>query len=138
MDFRKKLKTRLCFAIAYIIIGIAMLVASFITENYNEFLSPMGAALLVIGIARVRNHFLITKNDETIKKQQIAETDERNIAISNRAKSFSFNLYVLIACVAVIVLQFMEKSFLASTLGLTVCALLLIYWISYFIISKKS
>lgn len=138
MDFRKKLKTRLCFAIAYIVIGIAMIAASFITENYNEFLSPMGAALLVIGIARVRNHFLITKSDETVKKQQIAETDERNIAISNRAKSVAFNLYVLIACVAVIVLQFMEKSFLASTIGLTVCVLLLIYWISYFIISKKS
>ena len=138
MDFRKKLKIRLYFALSYIVIGIAMLVASFVTENYNEFLSPMGAALLVIGIARVRNHFLITKNDETIKKQQIAETDERNIAISNRAKSISFNLYVLIACVAVIVLQFMEKSFLASTIGLTVCALLVIYWVSYFIISKKS
>lgn len=138
MDFRKKLKTRLCFAIAYIVIGIAMIAASFITENYNEFLSPMGAALLIIGIARVRNHFLITKSDETVKKQQIAETDERNIAISNRAKSVAFNLYVLIACVAVIVLQFMEKSFLASTIGLTVCVVLLIYWISYFIISKKS
>ena len=138
MDFRKKLKTRLCFALAYIIIGIAMIAVSFVTENYNEFLSPMGAALLIIGIARVRNHFLITKSDETVKKQQIAETDERNIAISNRAKSVAFNLYVLIACVAVIVLQFMEKSFLASTIGLTVCVLLLIYWISYFIISKKS
>lgn len=138
MEFRKKLKTRLYFAVGYIIIGIVMIIASVITENNNEFLSPMGAALLVIGIARVRNHFLITKNDETIKKQQITETDERNIAISNSAKSFSFNLYVIIACIAVIVLQFLKFSDLATVIGLTVCALLLIYWVSYFIIRKNS
>ena len=138
MEFRKKLKTRLYFAVAYIIIGIALIVFSFITENYSEFLSPMGAALLVIGIARLRNHFLITKNDETIKKQQIAETDERNIAISNRAKSFSFNLYIILACISVIVLQFMDEREISNIIGLTVCALLIIYWVSYFIIRKKS
>ena len=89
-------------------------------------------------IVRVRNHFLITKNDETIKKQQIAETDERNIAISEKAKSYAFNLYVILACITVIVLQIMKITELATTIGMTVCALLIIYWISYFILHKKS
>lgn len=138
MDFMKKLKTRLYVAISYIVIGAVMIAVSFITKTTNEFVSSFGFALLVIGIVRIRNHFIITKNDETIKKQQIAETDERNISIANKAKSLSFRLYVFAASIAVIVLQFLEMSELASIIGFTVCALILIYWISYFIIRKKS
>ncbi|MBP3390209.1 MAG: hypothetical protein J6L58_00770 [Clostridia bacterium] len=138
MDFRKKLRTRLYLAISYIVIGAVMIAASFITKTTNEFVSSFGFALLLIGIVRIRNHFIITKNDETIKKQEIAETDERNISIANRAKSLSFTLYVFAASITVIVLQILEMGELASVIGFTVCALIIIYWISYFIIRKKS
>ena len=138
MDFKKKLKTRLYFGISYIILGLALIVVSLVTQSAHEYLSPFGTALLVIGIVRVRNHIIITKNDETIKKQQIRETDERNIAISNKAKSISFSIYILATCVAIIVLQILRISELATILGGSVCALLVIYWVSYFIIHKKS
>ena len=138
MDFKKKLKTRLCFGIAYIIVGIAMITVALFSDSAGEYLSPFGSALLVIGIVRVRNHYLITKDDETIRKQQIAETDERNIAISNKAKSISFNLYIILACVTVIALQIMKITEFAQIIGLTVCILLVIYWIGYFILQKKS
>ena len=138
MDFRKKLRTRLYLAISYIVIGAVMIAASFITKTTNEFVSSFGFALLLIGLVRIRNYFIITKNDETIKKQEIAETDERNISIANRAKSLSFTLYVFAASIAVIVLQILEMGELASVIGFTVCALIIIYWISYFIIRKKS
>ena len=138
MNFKKKLKTRFYFGVSYIIIGLAMIIVSLTVDGTSEYLSPFGTALLVIGIARVRNYFIITKSDETIKKQQIAETDERNIAISNKAKSFAFNLYVIFACITVIILQILKVTELATIIGMTVCALLLIYWVSYFIIRKKS
>ena len=104
----------------------------------NEYFSSLGFAFAVIGIARVKQYFLISKNEETIKKQEIRETDERNISISNKAKSFSFSLYIMLSCIAVILLQILGKSDLASILGLTVCVLLIFYWVSYFIIRKKS
>lgn len=138
MDFNKKLKTRLYLGILYVMIGVAMIIVALAVNGTSDYLSPFGTAFLVIGIARIRNYFIITKSDETIKKQQIAETDERNITISNKAKGFSFNLYVMLACVAVIVLQIMKITELATTIGMTVCTLLIIYWISYFILQKKS
>ena len=138
MDFKKKLKIRFYFAVSYIIIGLTMIIVSFIIDGTSEYLSPFGTALLVVGIARARNHFLITKDDETIKKQQIVETDERIISISRKAKSFTLNLYIILACVSVIVLQILKITELATTIGLTVCVLLVIYWISYFVISKKT
>lgn len=138
MDFRKKLKIRLFVAIGYIILGLAMIVVFNMIKTENNFLSSFGFALVVIGIVHIRNYIMITKNEETITKRQIAETDERNISIANRAKSVSFIIYVLLACVSVIVLELFNKTLLATILSATVCVLILIYWISYWIISKKS
>ena len=138
MDFKKKLKIRLYTAISYIVLGVALIVTAFITKMENEYFSPLGFAFAVIGIARVKQYFLISKNEETIKKQEIRETDERNIAIANKAKSVSFSLYILVSCIAIIILQILGKSDLVNILGLSVCALLIFYWISYFIIRKKS
>ena len=138
MDYRKKLKIRFFVALGYIILGLAMIVAFSFIETDDSFLSSFGFALVVIGIVRIRNHFIITKNEETIKKHQIAENDERNISIANKAKSAAFIIYVMLACVSVIILQLFNKTQLATVLSATVCALVLIYWISYWIIRNKS
>ena len=138
MDFRKKLKIRLYLALSYIVLGVALIVIFNIANIKNEFLSYCGFALLVIGIARTRNYFLITKNEESITKKQIAETDERNISIANRAKSVAFYVYVLLSCVAVIALELFEKTELATFVSATVCVLIIIYWVSYLIINKIS
>lgn len=138
MDFRKKLKIRLFIAIGYIILGLAMIVTFNLIKTENNFLSSFGFALIIIGIVRIRNYILITKNEETITKRQIAETDERNISIANKAKSISFIIYVILASVSVIVLEVFNKTQLAMIFSGTVCLLIFIYWISYWIISKNS
>ncbi len=138
MDFRKKLKIRLFVAIGYIVLGLAMMVVFNFIKTENDFLSSFGLALVVIGAVHIRNYMRITKNEETITKRQIAETDERNISIANKAKSVSFIVYVILACVSVIVLELFNKTQLAMILSGTVCALILLYWISYWIIRKNS
>ena len=136
MEFRQKLKKRLYFAIFYIVLGIAIIV----TGNMKkvEFLSSYGLVLAVVGIVQVRNYFCITKNEETLKRREIAEKDERNIAISDKAKGFAFMAYILAASVLVIILQISGKAELSTVIAETVCALLIFYWASYFVIRKKS
>ena len=138
MDFKKKLKTRLYLAIAYIIIGVAMTVIFNVLGTENEYLSSFGVALAVVGIVRLRNYLIVTKSEERIRKQEIAETDERNIAIASRARTAAFYVYTLLACIAVIVLQILEIGVISTVIACSVCALILIYWVSYFIIRKKS
>lgn len=138
MDFKKKLKIRLFVAISYVILGIAMIVVFNVIKTDNSFFSSLGFALTVIGIARIRNYFLITKDEETITKRQIAENDERNISIANKAKSVAFLAYILVVCTSITILYVLNKTQLAFILSGTVCFLLLVYWISYWIISKKS
>lgn len=137
MEFKKKLRTRLYLGVSYIIIGIALIIISLVLENPNEFLSPYGTTLAVIGLVRIKHYFAVTKNEETIRMREIAETDERNLEISKKAKNYAFNFYVILASVAIIVLQLLHYEQLVNLLGITVCALITIYWVSYFIIRKK-
>ena len=138
MDFRKKLKTRLAVAIVYMVLGLTMIVVFNVINTDNSFLSSFGLALVVIGLVRLRNYFLITKSEESIKKQQIAESDERNIAIAHKAKSITFMICTMLFCVVVIVLQLLEKSQLAMIVSGMVCVMLVIYWITYWVVRKRS
>lgn len=137
MDFKKKLKMRLYLAIAYMVIGILTIIVANITKTDNEFLYPFGTSLLFFGIARTRIYFKNTKDEKTIRSLEIRETDERNVEIINKAKSMTFNLSIIIAGIAVIVLQLigMNKESLFFAYG--VCFLTFLYWLCYMIIRKK-
>ena len=137
MDFMKKLKIRFWLAAVYILIGAAMFViGAFFDEN--DFLSSFGFAFVVMGIARMRNYLRITKNEETIKKQRIAETDERNIAIASKARGVAFGIYILVAAAAVVIFRVLNMTDISKIISYSVCTLVLIYWLSYLIISRRS
>lgn len=138
MEFKKKLKTRLYLAIAYILSGITMILVFNLMKNGNEYLSSLGFAFVVIGIVRVRNYFMITKTEETMKKQEIAETDERNVAIANKARSVAFIVCVVLLAIAIIVLQLLDLRPYVLVLSGVLGVLLVIYWISYWILWKRS
>ncbi len=138
MDFRKKLKTRLWVALIYVALGIIMTVGGTVTKTDNSFISSFGLILAVMGVVRMRNYLIITKNEERIKKQEIMETDERNVSIVNKARSITFTAYVLLLGVAVIVLSLLNMREIAVWISYSIFLLIIIYWISYFIIRKKS
>lgn len=138
MDFRKKLKTRLWVAIIYVALGIIMTVGGTVTKTDNSFISSFGLILAVMGVVRMRNYLIITKNEERLKKQEIMETDERNVSIVNKARSITFTAYVLLLGVAVIVLSLLNMREIAVWISYSIFLLIIIYWISYFIIRKKS
>ena len=136
MEFKTKLKVRLWVAIAYMLIGLGMIAIFNLMENGNEYLSTLGLILVVMGIARWRNYRRITKSEESVKEQQIRETDERNVAIVEKAKGIAFNAMVLLLGIAIIVLNFMELTAYMQVLFYVLCALVGIYWISYLVIRK--
>ena len=115
-----------------------MITGIFAIKTDNDFISSFGFAMIIMGIVRIRNYFLITKNEETIRKQEILETDERNIAIQNKAKSVTFSIYTLLLATAVIILSLFNMHEIAKWIAYAVLLLVVIYWISYWIIRKKS
>lgn len=138
MNYKKKLKTRLYIGIVYIVLGIAMITGAFLSKTNNDFISSFGFVLTIMGIARVKKYFIITKDEETIKKQQTAETDERNLSILNKARSTSFSAYVLISGIGIIILSVFNMHKEATLIAYSVCLLVALYWIFYWIYQKKS
>ena len=137
MDFMKKMRMRFWLAIGYIVFGVLLfLICTFVRAN--DFLSAFGFAFVVMGIARLKKYFIITKNEETIKRQRIAENDERNLAIASKARNIAFGIYITAAAVAVIVLHLLNMIDASKLIAYTVCALVFIYWVAYFIIRKRS
>ena len=137
MDFKKKLKTRLYVAITYIVLGIILIGWGFFAQTNNNYMSYLGLALAVIGCVRIRNYVIITRNDESIKKQQIAETDERNISIMHKARSAAFFVYILISCAVVNTLSVLNFHDIAKWIGYSVLSLVVIYWICYWVYQRK-
>ena len=114
------------------------IVGTFITKTENDFISTFGFMMILMGLVRIRNYRIITKDEDTIRKQQIIETDERNISIIHKAKSAAFAVYTFILGAAVIVLSFIGMHEAAKWVAYSVCLLVVIYWICYFIYQKKS
>jgi len=137
MDFKKKLKTRLFTAIIYIALGVMIIVGVFATKPDNDFISSFGLALVIMGIVRIRNYCIITKSEENIRKQQIIETDERNISIMHKAKSTAFSIYIMLLGVAVIILSIFNMHNAVKWISYPVCLLIIIYWICYWRYQKK-
>lgn len=137
MEFKKKLKSRLYVGIIYMAIGVIMIAGTNAAKTENMFTSHFGLVIAVMGLVRIRNYRIITRNEETIKKQEIAETDERNLLIVQKARSTAFFVYILLACTVVIILSLFDMSDMGQWIAYSLFALLIIYWICYWVYRKK-
>lgn len=137
MEFKKKLKARLYTAIVYTVIGIAFICVSIAGVVKNEFLSSFGAMFVVIGIARIIQYMRITRDEESIRKREVEETDERNVMIYTKARSLTFTIYIMLAAAAVVVLHLLNLRLAEQIVAYTLCGFVSIYWICYFIMSRK-
>lgn len=137
MEFKKKLRTRLYVAISYIILGAAMIATAELVDTAGAFLSSFGFAIIVMGLVRVWQYRRITKTEESIRAREIVETDERNLTIARRAAHAAFSIYILLGGCSVIALQIAQKQELSQMLAWSMCALVVFYWVSHWVIRKK-
>ena len=137
MDFKKKMKMRLYVSLTYCILGIALVVAGAINHFQNHFTVSYGFALLVIGFLRIAQNRKITKDDKTMRHQELTEADERNRMLSERAKSWTFSLTIIVSGLIVIVLSFLGYHDEAMPFSWLVCFMITVYWIFRFIAGRK-
>ena len=137
MDFKKKMKMRLYVSLTYCILGIALVVAGAINHFQNHFTVSYGFALLVIGFLRIAQNRKITKDDKTMRHQELSEADERNRMLSERAKSWTFSLTIIVSGLIVIVLSFLGYHDAAKPFSWFVCFMITAYWILRFIAGRK-
>ena len=137
MDFKKKMQQRLFLAAGYILLGIVLICTDLLNGSENDFFFSFGLTLVIMGIVQFLRYRKITKSDQSLRKQELTETDERNRMISERAKSWVFSFSVIIAGMIVIVLSLLGYHDQALPFAWYVCGMVTLYWISWTVIRKK-
>ena len=137
MDFKKKMKQRLIVAVSYMVIGAVLVFTDAVTGFENVFFFSFGIALTVMGVLRLFQYRKITRNAQTMRKQELAESDERTRMMSEKARSWAFTLSITGAGVWVIVQNLLGHHEEALPYAWFVCGMVVLYWISFVIIRKK-
>lgn len=137
MEFKKKLKLRFTIAVVYILLGLALVYVDLVKASENYFYFSFGLALLLMGILRLFRYRKITKTDQTMRKQELAEQDERIRMIADRARSWAFSISLTAAGIWVIVQNLLGHHQKALPYAWYVCGMVVLYWICFTIIRKK-
>ena len=124
------------YPIVLLIAGLALIGLGF-AEIVDEFWSGMGSALLVIGVIRLLRFYRLKKNDGYREKMETAQTDERNQFIRMKAWSWAGYLFIMVSAIATIIFRVLGQDLLCQVASGAVCLMLVLYWVSYFILRKK-
>ena len=137
MEFQKKLKTRFYVAVSYIVLGLLLILTDAVSNSGNYYFCSFGLTLVIMGILRIFQYRRITRDDKTVRKQELKETDERTCMISERARSWAFSFSLLVCGIVVIVLSLMGYHDRAQPFAWYICGMVVLYWIFWFILGKK-
>ena len=127
---------QLIYPIVLLIAGLC-LTGLGIAEIVDEFWSGMGSALTVIGVIRLLRTYRLNKNAAYREKVETAVTDERNHFIRAKAWSWAGYLFIICSAISVIVFKILGQDLLSQAASWGVCLMLVLYWVSYFILKKK-
>ena len=137
MDFEKKMKLRQYIAVLYCILGPSLIVVAAVNGFENYFISSFGFALLAMGIVRIVQYRRISMNEQKMHQREVAESDERNIMMAERARSWAFSFAIMIAGIVVIILSILGYHDQAQPFAWFVCLMVALYWVFYLIARKK-
>lgn len=108
-----------------------------LAEIVDEFWSGMGSALLVIGIIRLLRYYRLKKNDAYREKMETAVTDERNQFLRMKAWSWAGYLFIIVTALGTIIFRILGQDLLSQVASGAVCLMLVLYWVSFFVLKKK-
>ena len=123
-------------SIIYILIGVILVGLGF-AGAVDEFWNGMGSALLVMGVIQFIRRYRLNKNEAYREKMEIESKDERNRFLRNKAWAWAGYLFVMIMAVACIVLRIVGQDTLSMAASASVCLMLVLFWISFYILRRK-
>ena len=131
-----KTDRRIVACMIYAVLGITLLCLG-IAEMVDAFWSGMGSALMVVGIVRLLRSYRLSRSETYREKREVAETDERFHFIRNKAWAWAGYLFIIICALSTIVFKLLNQDLLCMASGGAVCLMLVLFWVSFFILKKK-
>ena len=128
---------RIYLSFAWVLIGLVIITLSLfnIIQSYEWI--TIGTVLTILGALQIITHLKYLKNPEYKEKLDTEINDERNKFLSMKAWSWAGYLYVIIASVATIVFMILKQQAIMMVASLSVCLMLILYWIIYLVLKRK-
>lgn len=131
-------KRKMLVSLLWVIIGITLIVLDFLGVIDNPIYSGMGGGWLVIGVMQCYRNIKYHSNEEYKEKIDIEYSDERNRYIRMKAWSWAGYLFIIGAAIISIVLFVMQQTVYGQIISYCMCAVLILYWVSYIVLQKKN
>ena len=127
---------RLIASIVEIVLGIILWICGVI-GLLDSYWSGMGAGLIGVGIVFLIRQIRYNTNAEYKENYDTEANDERNRFIAMKAWSWAGYLFVMIAAVASIVFKLLGREDLMMFCSMSVCLVIVLYWICYMVLKRK-
>ena len=124
------------FGLIWLLLGLVLTILCCL-ETLDEFWSGIGSALMVVGILRLIRSYRLSRSKTFREKREVAETDERLHFIRNKAWAWAGYLFIIICAIGTIIFKLLGQDLLCMFFSGAVCLMLVLFWVSFFILNKK-
>ena len=126
---------KLALSIFWVVLGAVLLVLNLVGV-LDDLYSSFGIALAIIGGMQIWRNLKYRRDPAYKEKVDIAASDERIRSIRLQSWAWAGYIVVMAEMVASLVAFFMGQILVQRVLMLSACALLVVYFISYLVLSK--
>lgn len=128
---------KLALSVFWIILGAVLLGLSVAEVLDSSMYAGMGGGLIAVGALQVARNLRYRKDPDFREKIDTEANDERNRFIRMKSWSWAGYIVVLVEGVGAIVALVLGKRELQLALSYSVYLILVAYWISYLVLSRK-
>ena len=128
---------RLALSIFWVVLGLVLFVLSETGIVDSSYFSGMGVALAVVGTLQVIRNLRYRKDAEYKEKVDIEVSDERNRFLRLQSWAWTGYIVVMVEAAGSIAAHVLGQEIVGQVLSYSVCLIICVYWISWFILSRK-
>lgn len=128
---------RLALSIFWAVVGLVLTVLSVTEVLDSSIYSGMGGGLMAVGVLQAIRNVKYRNDADYREKIDVEANDERNRFLRMKSWSWAGYIAILVESVGVIVAIILGEETVRLILSLSVCLILVAYWVSYLILSRK-
>ena len=128
---------KLVLSIFWAVVGLVLTVLSVTEVLDSSIYSGMGGGLMAVGVLQSIRNVKYRKDADYREKIDTEANDERNRFLRMKSWSWACYIAILVECVGVIVAIILGKETVRLILSFSVCLILVAYWVSYLVLSRK-
>ena len=128
---------RLVLSIFWIVLGITLIILSIAEVLDDSVYSGMGGALTAVGALQLMRNLKYRRDPEYREKIDTELGDERNRFLQMKSWSWAGYIAVMVQAVASVAAYFMGQRTVQLVLWYSISLLVLAYWVSWMILSRK-